>query len=536
MSPRRRGLYSLLAVPRGADDAVIRSAYRRRALATHPDKGGLADEFLEVVEAFEVLSDRLRRFAYDADLERSGSLDGLDRGAQAAAVAEEGNSSQRPSAPEAVPAGEGSGPAEDRRVSKLWSQIMELPPDARPSRIAALSFRTAERLLEHLEARAGSGAAPVVAGDAPPVAPAPLEAIGPQEAERGAGLAPPHGDGSKAGEGPAGEADDGQSCGTGLLASLPASSSRGGTAAEVQSQASTADSAGGGEAAGEEAPPPKRLRSLEARRSDVRGGSRAWVSLDHLKICTGSSQDLAEAINWHIMIVRIKQLFQEQTRKGCAFDDALRGAVKSVLADRAQERSSDPRLRYVNEYTLAGTLFTPVTSDLDTALRQRAELRRLRERRAPREEVQASIRRLTAASAAVLEEEIKLMELLRQQLRSFSRSLRWQGARPEGINAAFVGSDGPARVVAAYAEVWRPAASGELELSCRGPRRRRVPEALADLSAIRAAQASGGDAAAKLESRRLYEQEMRRAREPPAATPPPPRQQQQQRPDRKSVV
>ena len=50
----RHNLYGLLGIPRDADDSLIRSAYRRRALATHPDKGGLASEFVEVVEAFEV--------------------------------------------------------------------------------------------------------------------------------------------------------------------------------------------------------------------------------------------------------------------------------------------------------------------------------------------------------------------------------------------------------------------------------------------------------------------------------------------------
>lgn len=39
-----------------ATDNEIRSAYRRRALSTHPDKGGSAEAFRSVVSAFETLT------------------------------------------------------------------------------------------------------------------------------------------------------------------------------------------------------------------------------------------------------------------------------------------------------------------------------------------------------------------------------------------------------------------------------------------------------------------------------------------------
>ena len=69
-------LYSVLGVSRHADNSQIRQAYRHLALATHPDKGGSAGEFLKVVEAFEVLSDAQKRATYDEDLHRTGSQDG----------------------------------------------------------------------------------------------------------------------------------------------------------------------------------------------------------------------------------------------------------------------------------------------------------------------------------------------------------------------------------------------------------------------------------------------------------------------------
>lgn len=46
-----------LGISLGASTEELRSAYRRAALATHPDKGGSAASFLQVVQAYEVLSE-----------------------------------------------------------------------------------------------------------------------------------------------------------------------------------------------------------------------------------------------------------------------------------------------------------------------------------------------------------------------------------------------------------------------------------------------------------------------------------------------
>eukprot|EP00927_Polykrikos_kofoidii_P010332 TRINITY_DN14367_c0_g4_i1.p1 TRINITY_DN14367_c0_g4~~TRINITY_DN14367_c0_g4_i1.p1 ORF type:complete len:538 (+),score=61.99 TRINITY_DN14367_c0_g4_i1:44-1657(+) len=57
--------YSVLCIGRSASDAEVRSAYRRRALETHPDKGGTAQAFRHVVQAFEILGDSVRRAAFE---------------------------------------------------------------------------------------------------------------------------------------------------------------------------------------------------------------------------------------------------------------------------------------------------------------------------------------------------------------------------------------------------------------------------------------------------------------------------------------
>ncbi|MBI4159556.1 DnaJ domain-containing protein [Candidatus Wolfebacteria bacterium] len=59
--------YSILGIDRGADDQVLKSAYRRLAMIHHPDRGGDAEKFKEVDEAYKVLSDSAKRARYDRE-------------------------------------------------------------------------------------------------------------------------------------------------------------------------------------------------------------------------------------------------------------------------------------------------------------------------------------------------------------------------------------------------------------------------------------------------------------------------------------
>lgn len=67
---RLRDYYEVLGVPRNADTAAIKSAYRRLARRLHPDvgEGGSSEAFREVQAAFETLSDLEQRRRYDATL------------------------------------------------------------------------------------------------------------------------------------------------------------------------------------------------------------------------------------------------------------------------------------------------------------------------------------------------------------------------------------------------------------------------------------------------------------------------------------
>jgi len=60
--------YSILSIAKNATTTEIKKAYHKKALKAHPDKGGSADEFRKVQEAYEVLHDNGRRSVYDTTI------------------------------------------------------------------------------------------------------------------------------------------------------------------------------------------------------------------------------------------------------------------------------------------------------------------------------------------------------------------------------------------------------------------------------------------------------------------------------------
>ena len=65
----KRDFYEVLGVNRDADDKTIKSAYRKLAMANHPDRNpddaAAEERFREASEAYEVLKDSQKRAAYD---------------------------------------------------------------------------------------------------------------------------------------------------------------------------------------------------------------------------------------------------------------------------------------------------------------------------------------------------------------------------------------------------------------------------------------------------------------------------------------
>jgi len=83
---KRKDYYKILGVDRAAGDDEIKKAYKKRALATHPDRHASATEaekkeqenkFKELGEAYDVLSDTKKRSRYD----NGHDLEDLDGGA-----------------------------------------------------------------------------------------------------------------------------------------------------------------------------------------------------------------------------------------------------------------------------------------------------------------------------------------------------------------------------------------------------------------------------------------------------------------------
>src|SRR5690606_19109665 len=68
MATTKRDYYEVLGVGRSATEDDIRKAYRKLALQVHPDgnkDAGATDQFKEVKEAYEILSDVERRSLYE---------------------------------------------------------------------------------------------------------------------------------------------------------------------------------------------------------------------------------------------------------------------------------------------------------------------------------------------------------------------------------------------------------------------------------------------------------------------------------------
>lgn len=61
----KRDYYEVLGISKTASQDEIKKAYRKKSMETHPDKGGNENEFKEVAEAYEVLSDTSKKENYD---------------------------------------------------------------------------------------------------------------------------------------------------------------------------------------------------------------------------------------------------------------------------------------------------------------------------------------------------------------------------------------------------------------------------------------------------------------------------------------
>ena len=64
--------YKILGVTEDSDKQIIKKAYRKLAAQHHPDRGGDAEKFKEVAEAYSILSDDQKRQEYHARRQNHG--------------------------------------------------------------------------------------------------------------------------------------------------------------------------------------------------------------------------------------------------------------------------------------------------------------------------------------------------------------------------------------------------------------------------------------------------------------------------------
>ena len=77
MPAAHQDYYTILGVPRDADDQAIKRAFRKLAFEYHPDRNkapGAEDRFKEISEAYAVLSDPQKRAAFDAGEAQGASV------------------------------------------------------------------------------------------------------------------------------------------------------------------------------------------------------------------------------------------------------------------------------------------------------------------------------------------------------------------------------------------------------------------------------------------------------------------------------
>ena len=78
-----KNYYAILDIPTFATEDDIKIAYHKKAFKYHPDKNqssGAKGKFLEVAKAYEVLSDKIKRDAYDRKCLNDELMTGGDLG------------------------------------------------------------------------------------------------------------------------------------------------------------------------------------------------------------------------------------------------------------------------------------------------------------------------------------------------------------------------------------------------------------------------------------------------------------------------
>ena len=336
-------LYEALRVSNSAAEGELRSAYRRQALATHPDKGGTPEAFRLVVAAFETLTDPVRRAAYDQQLARKaaleirrGDMNGHSQGSKPTKRPRDQGERREPkkargndvraadnaaeSAPGAERTPQDTGhktgteklpekpPQDGRGFALLVQELLGLSQRALRARVKRMSEEFLRGLLEALECyeKGAAQVAGACSSDSSTQA-SDSEAEASEEAEPMLAIChvpsgAPEDDGEDANEGAVGDKSKEQGSETKLLRGI----------CRI-----------------------KRDRSYQAS-----------VGFKGVGAYSQRSVDLDKIIDMHISMVRMRQRFYEHLAAGQGFKEALSDAVAEMHSARASSMSPAILLRF----------------------------------------------------------------------------------------------------------------------------------------------------------------------------------------------
>ena len=329
--------YEALNVSSSAAEAELRSAYRRQALATHPDKGGTPEAFRLVVTAFETLTDPVRRAAYDLQLKHAAAPKerrvptgparpaGAATAKRASGETETGKRAPKKAkgedghATRSTPGGPSTGagePPEECKDNVGWVQeLLGLSQAALRARLKAMTEEVLRRLLEFLQSSDQNTLATVVPSCSTGSAGNASSACSSSESEELSEEAAP--------------AEP-------LLAICAVADDEDQEANEVnEGKEGNCDQQGSER---------KLLRGICRNKRD--SSYQASVYFKGVGAYSQSTVDLNKIIDLHISLVRMRQRFYEHLASGRSCREALSDAVTEMHSNRAASQSPALRIRF----------------------------------------------------------------------------------------------------------------------------------------------------------------------------------------------
>ena len=368
--------YAALDVLQTASEKEIRSAYRRRALATHPDKGGSSADFLLVVKAFETLCDVQRRRAYDQKRAQHTSTPsekkvGHTRGSKSTSQARDaaacdptaGKRRRRTAPPPKQNTAGHKSPPCKASSSELLRELLSQKKQEWRARLKRLDGDELHAIFKECETARSAAAAESTAS----------------HEQQGNGSEPFHQDEGSQSSDSQESATDGPPCERdwplpltdmdAMSTDVPDASAKGTSRNRSSKQSSPV-----------------------AGISKTRSGYVARVELYCLRVYTQAVKDLDVAIDMHVSLVRFRQLVGAAIDEGVHCTEAVQQAIGIVSKERAETNSGAMKCSYMLRVRRVGNKTFSTTRDiLEISDPWSAVVKNIKQRREKREQRKARL-------------------------------------------------------------------------------------------------------------------------------------------------